>query len=216
MMQYNWLESAKFIAEGIVLTAEYTLISVMLGFLLALLLAWVKLSHIKYLNKLTDIYVSIFRGTPLLVQLSIVYFGIPMLFAVQISGFVAGVIAFSMNSAAYLAEVIRAGIQAIDKGQFEAAHVLQIPRWQTWKDIILPQAIRHILPALMNELISLLKETALISTIGEADIMRRAQLVAAEQYTYLEPLLIAALYYYLMIWFLTTSAKRVERMLQYD
>jgi len=216
MMHYDWISALWFIGQGVILTLQYTLISVLGGFLVALLLVVFQLSSVPFARWLANTYVSIFRGTPLLVQLSLVYFAVPLWCDIHISAFVAGVIAFALNSAAYLAEVIRSGVLAIDKGQFEAAQALNIPPVRAWISIILPQAIVYILPALINELISLLKETALISVIGEADIMRRAQLLAAEQYRYLEPLLIAALYYYLMVCVLTWCARRLSGSIRYD
>ncbi|MBI2811911.1 MAG: amino acid ABC transporter permease [Candidatus Melainabacteria bacterium] len=167
------------------------------------------------LYRFAVIYTSLFRGTPLLLQLSLVYFGLPNLFQIQISAFVAGVIAFSLNSAAYLSETLRAGVESLDRGQLDAARVLQIPYWATVKDILLPQALRNILPALANESISLLKETALISTLGQEDLMRRSQLVSAEKYTYFGPLLVAAAGYYFLVLILSLIFKQIEKKFSY-
>lgn len=202
-----------YIAGGIIVTLQYTLISVALGFILGALLALCKISHIKALNSLSSAYVSIFRGTPLLIQLSLIYFAIPTLTGYQMSVFVAGIIAFSLNSAAYVSEIIRAGIGSIDKGQFEAAKALGIPYASMMKDIILPQALKNILPALVNEAVNLLKESAIISVIGGADLMRRAQTVAAEQYSYFGPLLIASAFYYLLVMLFSYFAKILEKRL---
>lgn len=215
MMHYDWVAALWFIGQGVSLTLQYTLCSIIGGIVLALGLVMLQLSHYRMGRFFANGYISVFRGTPLLVQLSIVYFAIPLWWHIQISAFAAGVIAFSLNSAAYLAEVIRSGVLAIDKGQFEAARVLAIPPLRAWWSIILPQAIAYILPALVNEFISLLKETALISVLGEADIMRQAQLLAAEQYRYLEPLLIAALYYYFIVSLLTWCARRLSTKARY-
>jgi len=210
-MSFDWLPNAAFIIQGTVTTLEYTLLSVSGGVILGLLLAFAKLSHHKSIQWAAQFYTSIFRGTPLLLQLFIVYFGIPNLTGYQIGVFPAGVIAFSLNSAAYISETMRAGIQSIDKGQFEAAHVLGISKFLTMRDIILPQAVRIILPALVNEMISMLKETALISTLGELDIMKRANEVAAQTYHYFEPLIIAAISYYLLVLLLTYILKCIEK-----
>jgi len=210
-MSFNWISSAEFIAQGAIVTLKYTVISVTGGVVLGLLLALAKLSHRKWLQLAARFYTSVFRGTPLLLQLFIVYFGIPNLTGYQISIFESGIIAFSLNSAAYMSETMRAGIEAIDKGQFEAAHVLGISRFHTMRDIILPQAVRNILPALVNEMISMLKETALISTLGEMDIMKRANEVAAESYHYFEPLLVAALCYYILVLCLTQVLHYIEK-----
>lgn len=203
-----------YIAGGIIVTLQYTLISVTLGFILGALLALSKISHIKLLNLFSTAYTSVFRGTPLLIQLSLIYFAIPTITGYQMSVFVAGIIAFSLNSAAYVSEIIRAGIESIDKGQFEAAKALGIPYPYMMKDIILPQALKNILPALVNEAVNLLKESAIISVIGGADLMRRAQTVAAEQYSYFGPLLIASAFYYILVMLFSYFAKILENKLK--
>ncbi len=205
--------SVVYIAGGIIVTLQYTLISVALGFILGALLALSKISHIKILNVIASTYISIFRGTPLLIQLSLIYFAIPTLTGYQMSVFVAGIIALSLNSAAYVSEIIRAGIGSIDRGQFEAAKALGVPYTSMMKDIILPQAFKNILPALVNEAVNLLKESAIISVIGGADLMRRAQTVAAEQYSYFGPLLIASAFYYILVVLFSYFAKILEKRL---
>lgn len=206
--------SILYIAGGIIVTLQYTLISVTFGFLLGALLALCNISHIRALNIFASAYVSIFRGTPLLIQLSLIYFAVPTLTGYQMSVFVAGIIAFSLNSAAYVSEIIRAGIGSIDKGQFEAAKALGVPYPYMMKDIILPQALKNILPALVNEAVNLLKESAIISVIGGADLMRRAQTVAAEQYSYFGPLLIASAFYYILVMLFSYFAKILENKLK--
>lgn len=210
----EWLASIKYISGGIIVTLEYTLISVALGLILGSLLALSKLSSNRFLQIFATSYVSIFRGTPLLIQLSLVYFAVPTIIHYQMSVFEAGIIAFSLNSAAYVCEIIRAGIESIDKGQFEASKALGIPYSAMMKDIIFPQAIKNILPALVNEVINLLKETAIISVIGGADLMARAQIVVAEKYSYFIPLLIASVYYYILVEILSYFAKILERKLK--
>lgn len=205
-----------YISAGIVVTLQYTLFSSLGGIALGLCLALLKVGPWKVGRAFADFYTSVFRGTPMLVQLSIIYFGAPSLISYKISPLMAGVIAFSLNSGAYVSEIIRTGIHGIDIGQFEAAGALAIPYGLMMKDIILPQAIRKILPALVNEMINLLKETALISTLGEGDIMRRAQLVAAETYSFFEPLLVAAVCYYILVLILSSVAKTLEKRLSYD
>ncbi|MEM9543520.1 MAG: amino acid ABC transporter permease [Cyanobacteria bacterium P01_E01_bin.42] len=206
--------SIPFILTGIVITLEFTLISTVLGFLWGTLLSLCKISSIKPLYWFGLAYTSIFRGTPLLVQLSLIYFATPQLTGYDISGFEAGVITFSLNSGAYVSEVIRAGILAIDKGQTEAAMSLGVTYRPMMVDIILPQAIKNILPALVNESIALLKDSALVSTIGAQDLLRRAQIVGAEKYVYFEPLLLVAAIYYLMVMVLTVSSTILENRLR--
>ena len=207
------LPAIYFIAGGVVITLKYSITAVFFGLSLGTIIAICKINNNSILKHLASFYTSIFRGTPLLIQLSVIYFGIPSIFNVRISIFAGGVIAFSLNSAAYVSEVIRAGINSIDKGQFEAARALNVPTKYIYKDIIMPQAIRNIFPSLVNELINLVKESAIISMLGEADLMYRAQLVCAETYRYFMPLMIAGCYYYLIVLFLTYLAKLLERKL---
>jgi polar amino acid transport system permease protein len=212
----TFLSSAMFIAKGMGVTLKYAIFSVCIGLLVGLTIALMSQAKYKSLNRLAKIYVSIFRGTPLLIQLSLVYFAAPNVIGINLTAFTAGVIAFSLNSGAYLSEVFRAGIKSIDKGQHEAAIALHIPKFLMWRDILLPQALRNISPALANEFINMIKETAIISTIGELDIMRRAQLSAAEHYSYFEPLLIAGACYYTLIMGLTQLSHLLEKKLSHD
>jgi polar amino acid transport system permease protein len=209
-----YFETAIFIAKGIPMTLLYSVLSVFFGFFIGAFLAFLKVSNNKFGKFVAEFYTSIFRGTPLLIQLSVIAYAIPPLFNIKLSLLQAGVMAFSLNSGAYVSEIIRAGIQGVDKGQFEAAKSLGIPYFLTMKDIILPQAIRNVLPSLINELINMLKESALISVLGEMDIMRQAQLRSAHTYDYFSPLLIAGLYYYILIFTLSFIAKVVERKIK--
>ena len=209
------LPSIPFILAGIGVTLKFTVLSLLCGLPLGIGLALCKISQFSPLKKVADAYTSVFRGTPLLVQLSLIFFATPQLIGYPISAFEAGVIAFSLNSAAYSSEIIRAGIGAIDKGQWDAAKVLGIPYKTALRKIILPQALRNILPALVNEMVNLLKESALVSIIGETDLLRRAQVVASEKFLYFEPLLIAALLYFLMVMIISFFAKKLEKKLSY-
>lgn len=185
------------VGKGITLTLELLGGGVLIGFVLGLILS---ICYYKNRAKLMiSSFISVMRGTPLILQLSLIYFAIPTLTGITPSISIAGIIAFGLNSAAYFAEILKSGIQSIPKGQFEVAKTLQIPNFYLWKDIILPQVIKVISPALINEVIALLKETALISTIGGMDLMRQAQSLAAERFTYFLPLMIAAAYYYVLV-----------------
>lgn len=208
------LNATLYIIKGIPVTLGYTFLSFFIGLFLGTLFSLAKLSKNKWLSYLVSGYISIFRGTPILIQLSIVYFATPTALGYKISLFEAGIIAFSLNSAAYIAEIIRAGILSISKGQFEAARALSIPYFYRMRDIILPQAVRNILPALVNEIISLLKETAIISFFGAEDIMKRADAIATSQYDYFAPLLIAASCYYVLVMILSFIAKFVEHRMK--
>lgn len=188
--------------------------SIVIGFLLGTLLAICKIGTIRPLKVVADVYTSIFRGTPLLVQLMIIYIAIPQLTGYDISPYVSAILAFGLNSSAYVSEIIRAGILAVDRGQTEAAAALGVPYRQMMMNIILPQAIKNILPALMNEFITLTKESAIVSVIGYVDLMRRAQIVGANTYHNFEPLLFVALIYWVMVYGLTLAGKGIERRMR--
>ncbi|AIZ60734.1 arginine ABC transporter permease [Bacillus pumilus] len=203
-----------FILEGLKVTLSIVVVSLFLGFILGILLTLCKISVFKPLIWIADFYTSIFRGTPLVLQLLIIYFGLPQLLGFQIDQYWAAVAAFSLNSAAYVSEIIRAGINAIDKGQKEAAVALGIPYAKMMKDLLLPQAFKNISPALVNETITLTKESAIVTVIGLGDVMRRAYQAGAVTYNYLEPLIFAGLIYYVIVLVLTFVGKSVERKLK--
>lgn len=202
-----------YIVAGLRITLLYGVFSVVLGFCGGLLLALLKRSHCRPFRTLAMVYISIFRGTPLLLQLFIVYFSLPQLLGWDITPFAAGLLAFSLNSAAYVAEILRSGMDSVPAGQLEVATVMGLSRWQILRHILLPQALRNVLPALVNEVIALIKESALISTIGETDLLRRANVVASQYYVYLPPLLVAACCYYLLVTAVSYLARRLERRL---
>ena len=206
--------SIPYILQGIGVTLKIVSASIVLGFALGIILALCKISQIKVLMWFADAYTSIFRGTPLILQLLIIYFGLPQIIGFQIDTYPAAVLAFGLNSGAYISEIIRGGILAVDKGQREAALALGVSYPAMMKDIILPQAMKNILPSLMNEFITLTKESAVVTVIGTMDIMRRAYIVGGKTYLYFEPLLLAGLIYYIMVMALTIIGKVVERRLR--
>lgn len=208
------LPSLPYILKGIGVTLKIVIVAGLLGFAFGIVLAIFKISKSKVLNWFADAYTSIFRGTPLILQLMIIYYGAPQIIGFEISSYTAAVASFSLNSAAYISEIIRAGILAVDKGQKEAAMALGVPGNTMMRDIILPQALKNILPALMNEFITLTKESAIVTVIAVNDIMRRAYVVGGEQYRFFEPLIFAGLIYYLMVISLTFIGKLVERRMR--
>jgi len=208
------LPSFPFILKGIVVTIQIALLSGVLGFVFGIILSLFKISNIKLLGWFADVYTSIFRGTPLVLQLMIIYFGSPQVIGYQIDPFTAAVVSFALNSTAYISEIIRGGILAVDKGQSEAAMALGVPYRSMMLNIVLPQAIKNILPSLMNEFITLTKESAIVTTIGVMDIMRRAYQVGADKFRFIEPLLLAGVIYYLMVMALTLIGKLVERSMR--
>ncbi|MEN1934669.1 amino acid ABC transporter permease [Paenibacillus sp. 102] len=202
--------SIPYILKGLEVTLKIVAVSALVGFILGTLLALCKIARIRVLNIAADLYTSIFRGTPLVLQLMIIYFGVPQMIGYDIPAFLAAVLAFSLNSGAYMSEVIRAGIQAVDKGQTEAAMALGVPYGKMMKNIILPQALKNILPALVNEFATLTKESAVVTVIGATDLMRRAYIVGGETFKYLEPLLFVGLVYYILVIILTFVGKAIE------
>lgn len=210
----QFIPSLPYILKGILVTLKIVVIAAVLGFVFGIILSLFKISKVKILGWFADFYTSIFRGTPLVLQLMIIYFGSPQIFGFQVEPYTAAILSFSLNSGAYISEIIRAGIMAIDKGQQEAAMALGVPYGKMMWDLILPQALKNILPALMNEFISLTKESAIVTTIGVMDIMRRAYQVGAQYYSYFEPLILAGIIYYLMVITLTLLGKAVERRMR--
>lgn len=208
------LPSLPYILKGIGVTLKIVLVAGLLGFAFGIILAIFKISSSKALNWFADLYTSIFRGTPLILQLMIIYYGAPQIIGFEIAAYTAAVVSFSLNSGAYISEIIRAGILAVDKGQKEAAMALGVPNKRMMRDIILPQAMKNILPALMNEFITLTKESAIVTVIAVDDIMRRSYIVGGEQYRFFEPLIFAGLIYYLMVISLTFIGKAVERRMR--
>ena len=209
----NFLPSIYFIVEGTIVTLQFSAISVCFGLIIGTVLAILKVSNKTWLRLLANGYTSVFRGTPLLIQLTIIYFALPGLIGIKLSVFLAGIITFSLNSGAYVSEIIRAGINAVDRGQFEASKALGIPSILMMKDIILPQALKNILPSLINEFINLIKESALISIIGGEDLMRRSLIVSAETFDYFLPMLTAASTYYILVLIVSKFAQILEKRL---
>lgn len=199
-----------FFLKGIKITILISLIGVALGSILGVFVALMKLSKIKIISWIASIYIEILRGTPMLVQVFIVFFGITAALGLDISALVCGTIALVINSSAYIAEIIRAGINAVDKGQMEAARSLGLNYRQTMKSVIMPQAIKNILPALGNEFVTLIKESSIVSTIGVGEIMFNAQVVQGISFDPFTPLIVAAALYFVLTFVLTRIMNMIE------
>ncbi|CPO50055.1 extracellular glutamine-binding protein [Staphylococcus aureus] len=199
-----------FFLKGIKITILISLIGVALGSILGAFVALMKLSKIKIISWIASIYIEILRGTPMLVQVFIVFFGITAALGLDISALVCGTIALVINSSAYIAEIIRAGITAVDKGQMEAARSLGLNYRQTMKSVIMPQVIKNILPALGNEFVTLIKESSIVSTIGVGEIMFNAQVVQGISFDPFTPLLVAAALYFVLTFVLTRIMNMIE------
>ena len=205
---------------------EYTLllavVSVLLAVIPALLLALMRLSKNKLIRCISGAYIALFRSTPLLVQLSIIYFGLfhfilprTLLFGfIAINRFIPGVVALALNSSAYVAEIFRAGILAVDKGQTEAARSLGLSSWQSMRLVVLPQAIKNVLPALANEVVTMVKESSICSVLGMAEIMYTAQAVSGNSYITLAPYVLAAIIYFCINYPASKAIEAIERRMR--
>lgn len=211
------LEYKSLFLQGVYYTVGLSFVSVLLGSILALVLAFFRLSKIKILNILGTLYVEVFRGTPLLVQLFIVKFGLYDFITaptnIQIPDIVLGIIAVSLNSAAYVCEVLRAGIDSVDKGQMEAGRSLGMSHAMTMKLIILPQAIKNILPALCNEFITVIKETSIISYIGVTDLFYTGNSISSLTYRSFESMMSVGFIYLILTFTLSKLVRVLERRL---
>ncbi len=200
-----------YLANATTITLQVTLYALFFGFVLAVPLAFMKLSRFRLLRWITSFYTAVFRGVPLLVQLMIVYFGVPQITGGNFTPLQASTIALSLNSAAYLSETLRGGIMAVDIGQREAAMALGVSQFAIMKDIVIPQALKSTLPGLVNEMINLLKNTSLVSCISLVDLTRAAQLIVSRTYRAFEPYLVIAVVYFIMVEILTLISLRIER-----
>lgn len=207
----------KYIVEGLGVTIEVTFCAVILGIFLGFIIAIIRATHDKtgklgVLNAIANVYLTIIRGTPVVVQLLIMYFVI--FGSVNVDKVLVAILAFGANSGAYVAEIIRSGIMSVDNGQFEAGRSLGFNYSQTMIYIILPQALKNVLPALGNEFIVLLKETSVAGYIALQDLTKGGDIVRSQTYNPFLPLIAVALIYLGMVMVFTYFVKRLERRLR--
>ena len=195
---------------GAGVTIEITAFSVAIGFFIGLFVGIARISQFKILRIMAAVYADCIRGTPLLVQIFLIYFALPMAIGQRVEPFIAAVAACGINSGAYVSEIFRAGIQAIDVGQMEAGRSLGLTWWQTMRFIILPQAFKNILPPLGNEFIAMLKDSSLVSVIGFEELTRRGQLIIAQTYGSFEIWMTVAVLYLIM----TMAISRIVAFLE--
>ena len=200
--------------QGSLVSISIFVLTLLFSLPLALPVAFGRMSRNRLVSGLVNIYLLIMRGTPLILQLIFVYFAPYYLFKVSYDRFTAVIIAFVVNYAAYFAEIYRGGIEAIPKGQYEAAKVLGFTRRQTFFRIVLPQVAKRILPATGNEVITLVKDTALAQTIGVAELFRVAQNASSRQFS-TAPIFLAGVFYFVMNWAVSAGFQRLERKLSY-
>ncbi|WP_210110479.1 amino acid ABC transporter permease [Paenibacillus sp. 1295] len=193
-------------------TLELSFFGVLFGTLLGVIMALMRISRIWPIKFVASAYIELIRGTPMLVQILIIHYGLTVI-GVNLPAFMSGVVALTMNSSAYMAEVFRAGIQAIDKGQTEASRSLGMTNGMTLRYIILPQAFRNMLPAIGNEFIIIIKDSSLVSMIGIAEIIYTARTIQGVTFQPLAPLLVAAGLYFIITFTLANLLSWLERRL---
>ncbi|MDQ6419700.1 amino acid ABC transporter permease [Paenibacillus sp. LHD-117] len=215
-LDFNFLEEhwPSFL-RGAWMTLQLSFFGVLLGTALGVVFALLRISNFWLLRVIASAYIEIIRGTPMLVQIIIIYYGLTE-FGINLPPFMSAVLALTINSSAYMAEVFRAGIAAIDKGQMEAARSLGLSRAQAMRYVVLPQAFRNMLPAIGNEFIVIIKDSSLVSTIGIAEILYNTQTIRGVTFQPLEPLLVAAAIYFVMTFTLSKLLGALERKLSTD
>ena len=197
--------------HGLVVTLEATVLGSCLAFVLGLILTLLRLSRVPVLSQVTWAFVEFVRDTPLLVQLYFVYFVFPIAFGLKLSSLATGVITLGVHYAAYTSDTYRAGIQAVPRGQWEAATALSLPRHRVWLSVVLPQAIRRSLPSLGNYLISMFKDTPVLLTVGVLEMVGQAQAVGSATYSYVEPITIAGFFFLVLSYPSSILVRRLER-----
>lgn len=219
-------ERWRYITNGVVVTLQVTAASLLMGLVIGILVAIVRTSHdqigkknlhgfsgflLRFLNTICSIYLTVIRGTPMMVQLMIMYF---VILASSTNKFLVAFLSFGINSGAYIAEIMRSGIMSIDKGQMEAGRSLGLGYAKTMQKIIMPQAIKNVLPALVNEMITLLKETSICGTIGLNELTRGGDIIRGVTYDAMLPLLAVAAIYLAIVMFFTWIMGLLERRLR--
>ena len=205
------------LGSGLLVSLEIFFLTLLFSLPLGMVVAFGRMSKNRILSAVTKFYISVMRGTPLMLQLIVVYFGPYYLFRIRVGAdyrFIAVILAFVLNYAAYFAEIYRSGLQAMPKGQYEAAKVLGYSKTQTFFHNILPQLIKQVLPAVTNEIITLVKDTSLAFAIAVAEMFTIAKQLAAAQAT-IVPLMIAGLYYYVFNLIVSFVMERIEKHYAY-
>ena len=201
--------------QGLWMTIELTLVSLLIAAVLGLLFGLLSVSRTTFLRGISRVYIDIIRGTPLIVQVFFIYFGIPSALNMRLDAFIAGVIALSLNAGAYTAEIVRGGMQSIDKGQMEAARSLGLPYTMAMRRVVLPQAIKTMIPAIVNQCIITLKDSSLVSVIGLAELTQTGRLIIANNFESLKMWIIIGVMYFIPIMILSKVSSHIERKMSY-
>ncbi|MGI2328730.1 amino acid ABC transporter permease [Planococcus sp. YIM B11945] len=205
------MNAMPYLLEGLQVTLYIFIIAIILGFIIGLIVALMRLAPLKILNWISKFFVDAIRGTPFIVQLFFIYFGLNSLGFFSMENTTAGIVTVAINAGAYFSEIIRAGIQSIDKGQTEAARSLGLNATQNMRHIILPQAFRRMLPTITNQAIISLKDTSLLSVIGIADLTQEGRIQANATFEAFTIYLTLGIIYFIVIYLLSTLASFVER-----
>ena len=206
-----------FLLDGFQITIESWVVSIILGMVIGLFACLMKISKVKVLNVIANFYIWLIRGTPMIVQALLVYFGLPQVIPGFLpSPFMAGIITLSLNAGAYLSEIFRSGIQAVPKGQTEAARSLGLSAGRTTAKIVLPQAFKIAVPPMVNQFIITLKDTSILTVIGMAEIVNKATQYVSVRYDYSETYLWVGVYYLIFTSLLMILAHYLEKRLSYD
>ncbi|HEY9577041.1 MAG TPA: amino acid ABC transporter permease [Pseudobacillus sp.] len=205
------INALPYLMKGLQVTLYIFVIAIILGFILGLIVALLRLAPLKVLNWIAKIFIDSIRGTPFLVQLFFIYFGLNSLEWISFDRTTAGVITIAINAGAYFAEIIRAGIQSIDRGQTEASRSIGLTSTQTMRYIVLPQAFRRMLPALTNQSIISLKDTSLLSIIGIADLMQQGSVQVSATFEAFKIWLVVGIIYFVVIYLLSLLGNFLER-----
>ena len=214
-MNFTFLEKySGYFLRGAEITIVLAFFAVLFGTLLGLGITLLRRSKFKPISFIATAYVEFVRGTPLLVQIYIIYIGLPQIIGIDLPDMTTGAVALALNSSAYVSEIIRAGIDAVDKGQMEAARSLGMNQGLAMFQVVIPQAFKNILPALGNEFISVIKESSMVSVIGVAELMYNAGIVRGNTALGLEPVIVAAVIYFVITFTLTRVLGIVERRLK--
>jgi len=201
--------------DAMVITVEVTLMSLAIATILGIIFCLFKLSKFKVLQFLSDTYLSIIRGTPLVVQILFIFFGLPMAFGFKWQIMVVSVVILSLNAGAYMTELIRGGIEAVDKGQMEAARSLGLSYGQAMRKIVLPQAVRTMLPSIINQFIVTLKDSSLLSFFGLRELVQNTRIIVSNNMEYFIMYAIVGIYYWVIVSILTAAAKMIEKRTTY-
>ncbi|NLV59140.1 MAG: amino acid ABC transporter permease [Clostridiales bacterium] len=214
-------ESGLLLLQGLQVTVIVSIVSIIFGTIIGFFTSLLSISKSRILRFISGVYIWVIRGTPMIVQAFIVYFGVPQVMQLMDPGFrisadVAGVITLSLNAGAYISEIFRGGINAVDKGQIEAARSLGLSASRTMLKVVLPQAIKISIPSMVNQFIIAVKDTSILSVIGLADLVNKAKVYVGKSYQFFATYILVAVYYLVVISILMAISKRVEKKFQYE